>query len=68
VGSLIADSRQYRVYRIQRKGRDAIVEMLYDTRRFGPVVIPFAMQKPVDTWKVDADRTWGLAQAPGRAG
>jgi len=69
IAALMADSRDYRVYRIQREGRKAVVEMLYVTRSFGPVVIPFVMQKPVDQWKVDADQTWGLAvQAPTGSG
>jgi hypothetical protein len=61
VEALMANSQQFRVFRIQREGRSAVVEMMYVTQQFGPVVIPFYMRKPVDRWKVDADRTWGLA-------
>src|SRR5690348_12780960 len=59
VAGLMSNSQDYRVYRIQRSGRTAVVEMVYATRQFGPVVIPFYMQKPVDKWLVDVDRTWG---------
>ena len=64
VQALIADSQYYHVYRMQRDGRRATVEMVYVTRSYGPVVIPFAMTKPSHRWRVDANATWGLvAQA-----
>jgi hypothetical protein len=58
---LLANSQDVRINRVQRKGRAAVVEVVYLTRQFGPVVIPFYMEKPVGRWLVDADRTWGLA-------
>lgn len=65
VEGVMRNSQYHHVYRMQRQGRTAIVEMVYVTQRYGPVVIPFYMQKPAYRWKVDADRTWGLAtQAP----
>jgi len=62
---LLADSTDVRITRIQREGRSAVVEVVYLTRRFGPVAVLFKMEKPVGRWLVDADRTWGLgARAP----
>lgn len=62
---LLADSQDVRINRVQRQGRSAVVEVVYLSRRFGPVAVPFMMEKPVDRWLLNADKTWGMvAGAP----
>lgn len=57
---LIAASEVQRIVGVRHMGREAYVDMAYTSRQSGTILVRFFLSKPVDSWKIDAERTRGV--------
>lgn len=62
MAALLRTTRGFKIASVSHSGREAKVEVLYESTTYGTVLVRFSLVKPRDTWQVDADRTKGLVR------
>ena len=55
---LIFAGQNAQILRVKRVGRDATLDVVYQSPQFGTVTMRFYVRKPGGRWLVDADATW----------
>lgn len=58
--ALLSTVEDYGVSAVNHMGREATVDVVYSSNRFGTVLVRFTLVKPRDEWELDADRTQGM--------
>ena len=59
--ALLSSAPEYNVAGVTHNGREASVDVVYFSRRYGTVFVRFTLVKPRDEWQLDAERTLGTA-------
>ncbi|MCH8977878.1 MAG: hypothetical protein IH945_01370 [Armatimonadetes bacterium] len=58
---LLSGGTNAQILSVRRVGRDATLNVVYQSPQYGTVAMQFYVRKPGSRWLVDADATWRLA-------